>query len=100
MAKKNKQKRQVLLDVDEDWFKLRGTNKHFGKYIWHYIAAIIIPVLVIVIDSSGNKILAHAMVALEVVVFMVCWYNLIRAGKAYWRKYKDVPSPLHLKEGE
>lgn len=85
---KIKEKRKVLLNVDEDWFKSRGATIHLVKY-WIYYGVPFLIILGIGVYAEAGSILSWLAVGLLVILYVVVWINLSKAGKRYWAKERN-----------
>ena len=93
--KREKERRKVLLDVTEDWFRDRGTTAYVRKWIVPYIAVIVV-ILGIALGFHGNDIVGYMLCGVMSVVFIIALYFIWRSGKRFWNEWRDKPEPIEL----
>lgn len=98
---KEKERRKVLLDVNEDWLRNRGGEYHARKWWKVYLLPIALLFIISIAavlggaDQTADVLtwVLFGVLCVELVIFM---YAMQKRGKRFWEEWKDKPEPLEL----
>ena len=99
--KKEVKKYTVLGSLTEEGIRSVGVSRWIRKYFWLWGFALNFLIVVMVVSSIDKKvydIVQYPLVGIVVLFGLWCIYKIMKVGKQFFNKVKDLPEPIDLRE--